>query len=103
MAVKMLYLRLSSLVIPAQAAPVIATPPEAKETRGQEPAGGPRSARHARAAESEPGRPASLPIRSIERRRWSADLTGSAMAGLVLYGIGGIGKSTLAAEVTARV
>jgi hypothetical protein len=103
MAVKMLHLRLSSLVIPAQAPPVIATPPEAKETRGQEPAGGPRSARHARAAEGEPGRPASLPIRSIERRRWSADLTGSAMAGLVLYGIGGIGKSTLAAEVTARV
>jgi hypothetical protein len=103
MAVKMLHLRLSNLVIPAQAAPVIATPSEAKETRGEEPAGGPRSARHARAADGEPGRPASLPIRSIERRRWTADLTGSAMAGLVLHGIGGIGKSTLATEVTARV
>ncbi len=104
MAVNMLHLRLSNLVIAAQAAQVIATPSEAKETRGEEPAGGPRSARAADGeAGGEPRRPASLPVRSIERRRWSADLTGSAMAGLVLYGIGGIGKSTLAAEVTARI
>jgi hypothetical protein len=99
----MLHLRLSSLVLPAEAAPVIATPSEAKETRGEEPVGGPHSARHARATEGAPHRPESLPIRSVERRRWSADLVGSATAGLVLHGVGGIGKSTLAAEVAARV
>jgi hypothetical protein len=100
---KMLHLRLSSLVLPAEPTPVIATRSEAKETRGEEPVAGSHSARHARVAEGEPPRPASLPIRSIERRRWSADLVGSATAGLVLHGVGGIGKSTLAAEVVARV
>jgi hypothetical protein len=43
-----------------------------------------------------------LPIRSVERRRWSADLMDSATAGLVLHGIGGVGKSALAAEIVAR-
>ncbi|HEY2443519.1 MAG TPA: ATP-binding protein [Streptosporangiaceae bacterium] len=42
-------------------------------------------------------------IRSVERRRWSADLVSSATAGLVLHGVGGIGKSTLAAGITERV
>jgi hypothetical protein len=51
----------------------------------------------------EPGPPASLPIRSAERRRWAADLTGPALAGLVLYGAGGIGKSTLASQIASRV
>ena len=45
----------------------------------------------------------SLPIRSAERRRWAADLTGPALAGLVLHGAGGIGKSTLASQIVARV
>jgi hypothetical protein len=43
-----------------------------------------------------------LKIRSVERRRWSSDLVGSAAAGLVLHGLGGIGKSMLAAEIAAR-
>jgi hypothetical protein len=43
-----------------------------------------------------------LPIRSVERRRWSADLLDSASAGLVVHGIGGVGKSALAAEIMAR-
>ena len=47
--------------------------------------------------------PGSLPIRSAERRRWAADLTGPAVAGLVLHGIGGIGKSTLAGQIVGRV
>src|SRR5690348_2886390 len=45
------------------------------------------------------GRPS---IRSTERRRWSADLVGPATAGLVLHGMGGIGKSVLAAEIVER-
>jgi hypothetical protein len=46
---------------------------------------------------------ASLPIRSAERRRWAADLTGPELAGLVLHGVGGIGKSTLASQIVSRV
>jgi len=58
--------------------------------------------RHA-CAESPAGRPrTALSIRSAERRRWSADLTGPDLAGLVVHGIGGIGKSTLAAQIAAR-
>src|SRR5271156_5770494 len=53
-----------------------------------------------------PGAPhplTSVPIRSAERRRWAADLTGPALAGLVLHGAGGIGKSTLASQIVSRV
>ncbi|MGO8885971.1 MAG: hypothetical protein ACLQI7_20215 [Streptosporangiaceae bacterium] len=41
--------------------------------------------------------------RRAEQRRWPADLTGSPLAGIVVCGTGGTGKTTLAAEVTARV
>jgi CHAT domain/Trypsin-like peptidase domain len=41
--------------------------------------------------------------RRREQRRWPADLTGSSLAGIVMFGIGGVGKTTLAAEITARV
>jgi tetratricopeptide (TPR) repeat protein len=41
--------------------------------------------------------------RRPEQRRWPADLTGSSSSGIVVYGIGGTGKTTLAAEITARV
>ena len=41
--------------------------------------------------------------RRREQRRWPADLTGSPLAGIVIYGIGGTGKTTLAAELTTRV
>ena len=41
--------------------------------------------------------------RRQEQRHWPADLTGSPVAGIVIYGIGGTGKTTLAAEITARV
>jgi hypothetical protein len=63
----------------------------------------PSLARHGRATAGEPSPLAYLPIRSLERRRWSAELTGPATAGLVLHGVGGIGKSTLAAGIAARV
>ena len=69
-------------------------------TRNSDPARG--------AGEPGPGGPqagpsGSLPIRSAERRRWAADLTGPALAGLVLYGAGGIGKSSLASQIASRV
>ena len=38
--------------------------------------------------------------RRAEQRRWPADLTGTSLAGIV---IGGIGETTLAAEITTRV
>jgi AAA ATPase domain len=45
----------------------------------------------------------SLPIRSAERRRWAAGLVESPVAGLVVHGPGGIGKSRLAAAIATRV
>ena len=45
---------------------------------------------------------ASPSIRSAERRRWCADLLAPGMAGVVLHGAGGIGKSVLAAQIVAR-
>ncbi len=45
----------------------------------------------------------SLPIRSAQRRRWAARLTGPELAGLVLHGAGGIGKSALASQIVSRV
>jgi hypothetical protein len=102
MVVKIAHVRLSKLVL-SETEPVIAAPPEAKEAEGGEPVRPPHPARHARAAEGKPRPPTPLSIRSVERRRWAADLVGSAQAGLVLHGVGGIGKSTLAAEITARV
>jgi NB-ARC domain len=45
----------------------------------------------------------SVPIRSADRRRWAADLTSPALAGLVLHGAGGIGKSTLASQIVSRI
>ena len=41
--------------------------------------------------------------RRAEQRRWPADLTGTSLAGIVIGGIGGTGKTTLAAEITTRV
>jgi hypothetical protein len=44
-----------------------------------------------------------LSIRSAERRRWSADLGRPEVTGLVIHGLGGVGKSTLAAQIAARL
>jgi tetratricopeptide (TPR) repeat protein len=41
--------------------------------------------------------------RRPEQRHWPDDLTGPATAGLVIHGVGGIGKTTLAAEIAGRV
>jgi len=67
-------------------------PPRAKHT-----------ARHARTSRPSAPQHTSLSIRSAERRRWSADLTRPDATALVVHGLGGIGKSTLAAQIAARV
>src|SRR6202000_3319348 len=63
----------------------------------------PGAGRHAKASETGPPPVPALPIRSAERRRWSAELAGPTLAGLVVHGVGGIGKSVLAAPIAARV
>ena len=67
-------------------------------------AGATHAARHARTSESPAAsRPTPLSIRSAERRRWSAELTRPGVTALVLHGMGGIGKSTLATQIASRV
>jgi hypothetical protein len=61
------------------------------------------AARHARTSSPKVIRRTSLSIRSAERRRWSADLARPDLTALVIHGMGGIGKSTLAAQIAARV
>ena len=61
------------------------------------------SARHSRAADPGPSRQPSLSIRSGERRLWAAELNGPSRAAMAIHGMGGIGKSTLAAQIAARV
>ena len=41
--------------------------------------------------------------RRREQRRWPLDLTGPGLAGIAVTGIGGTGKTTLAAEIATRV
>ena len=41
--------------------------------------------------------------RRREQRRWPVELVGPGVAGLVLHGIGGVGKTTLAAELARRI
>ncbi len=41
--------------------------------------------------------------RRAEQRRWPTELLTTSLAGIVIFGIGGVGKTTLAEEVTARV
>jgi len=63
----------------------------------------PHAARHSRSADLRPSRRPSLSIRSAERRRWAAELNGPGRSAMVIYGMGGIGKSTLAAQIAAKV
>ena len=85
--------------------------PGGSSAGGQDAAGGPGAevvrlagyGRHAKAAESGPDPLPILALRSAERRRWSAELAGSALAGMVVHGVGGIGKSVLAGQIAARL
>ena len=60
-------------------------------------------ARHARSSSAGPSRRPPLSIRSAEGRRWAADLSGPGAGGLVVHGMGGIGKSILAGQIATRV
>ena len=69
---------------------------------GQPPRARP-AARHARTSGPPAPQHSRLSIRSAERRRWSADLTRPDVTALVVYGLGGIGKSTLATQIASRM
>ncbi|HEY6276501.1 MAG TPA: hypothetical protein VIX86_09215 [Streptosporangiaceae bacterium] len=99
MAAKVIRLRSGNFGLPDDPAESIPSAADDSESDG---GGWPHSARHAR-AEGETSPVSYLPIRSVEWRRWALELMEPATAGLVLHGIGGIGKSRLAAEIAARV
>src|SRR5580693_5624679 len=61
------------------------------------------AARHARTSGPAAPQQTSLSIRSAERRRWAGELTQPDVTALVIHGLGGVGKSTLAAQIAARV
>ena len=61
------------------------------------------AARHARTSGPAGPEHTSLSIRSAERRRWACDLTQPGVTALVIHGLGGVGKSTLAGQIAARV
>jgi hypothetical protein len=71
--------------------------PDAKPSRAR------HSARHARTPGPAAPQHTSLSIRSAERRRWSADLAQPDVTALVIHGLGGVGKSTLAAQIASRM
>jgi hypothetical protein len=102
MVARMVHRRLSNLVCSEKSAELIPVPPETKEERDGDAVSIPGPAQRSTAGE-EPRSPAATSIRSVERRRWSEDLVNSGTAGLVMHGTGGIGKSTLAGEIIARV
>jgi len=93
------------------AAPDSAAAPDGKPRRDAKPdprpdAKPPRprhAARHARTSGPAAPQQTSLSIRSAERRRWAAELTQPGVTALVIHGLGGVGKSTLAAQIAARV
>ena len=103
MVAKPICLRIGNFALTEESAPVEPVCPAGRAAPGAEVVRLPHYARHARTAELEPPAATFLPIRSAERRRWSAELAGPAAAGLVLHGVGGIGKSALAAQIAERV
>ena len=97
-----------NLALAGETAGAIAGPPPAAPPPAAQPAaprGGirPAPAIRRRPPWPLPVPPPPLPVRSAERRRWSAELTSPGVTGLVLHGTGGIGKSVLAGQITVRV
>ena len=94
------------------AAPDDAAPPEGKRDGRRDAKPDPRpdakpprprhAARHARTSGPSAAQQTSLSIRSAERRRWAGELTQPDVTALVIHGLGGVGKSTLAAQIAAR-
>ena len=114
MAGKLIRLRPGNFPLTGESAANADTPSNPHDLsypEGGDAAGGPGAevvrlagyGRHAKATESQPDPIPALAIRSAERRRWSAELAGSALAGMVVHGVGGIGKSVLAAQIAARL
>jgi hypothetical protein len=114
MAGKLIRLRPGNFPLTGESAANADTPSnphDLSSPEGGDAAGGPGAevvrlagyGRHAKATESQPDPIPALAIRSAERRRWSAELAGSALAGMVVHGVGGIGKSVLAAQIAARL
>ncbi len=103
MVAKLICLRPGNFALTEESAPLEAASPAGREAPGAEVVRLPHYPRHARTAELEPPVATFLPIRSAERRRWSAELADPGAAGLVLHGVGGIGKSALAAQIAERV
>ena len=103
MVAKLIRLRPGNFALAEESAPAEAAAHPGREPQSADVVRLPHYARHARTAELEPPAEPSLPIRSAERRRWSAELVSPAVAGLVLHGVGGIGKSVLAAQIAERV
>jgi hypothetical protein len=91
---------LSRGVVPHEAPPARQAAAESAAAPDAKPK---HSARHARTSGSATAQHTSLSIRSAERRRWSADLARPDVTALVIHGLGGVGKSTLAAQIASRV
>jgi hypothetical protein len=103
MVAKLIRLRPGNFALAEESALVEATARCGGQAQSADVVRLPHQARHAKAADPEPPSPPSLPIRSAERRRWSAELVGPDVAGIVVHGVGGIGKSVLAAQIAHRV
>ncbi len=103
MVAKLIRLRPGNFALAEESALVEATARGGGQAQSANVVRLPHQARHEKAADREPPSPSSLPIRSAERRRWSAELVGPDVAGIVVHGVGGIGKSVLAAQIADRV
>jgi hypothetical protein len=77
--------------------------PDSASTPDAQPPRSRHAARHARTSGPSAPQHTSLSIRSAERRRWSEDLARPDVTALVIHGLGGVGKSTLAAQIAARM
>ncbi len=103
MVAKLIRLPRGNYALAEESALVEASAGGGAEAESAGPVRPPYQARHAKAVDLEPPSPPFLPVRSAERRRWSAELAGPDVAGIVVHGVGGIGKSVLAAQILDRV
>ena len=103
MVAKLIRLRRGNYALAEELALVEASAGGGADAQSAAPVRPPYRARHAKAVDPEPPSPPFLPVRSAERRRWSAELVSPDVAGIVVHGVGGIGKSVLAAQILDRV
>jgi hypothetical protein len=86
-----------------ESSPITRDTPSCDVPSAGEQAGTRHSARHARSSGTGLSGHLSLAIRSAEARSLAAELSRPSAPGLVVYGMGGIGKSTLAGQIAPRV